>query len=96
MFRDLYRRQEGSLEDCVGGSPFLRHFFVYLRDSTKFYLCLVPRFSGDTKPCQALIDAGQHADLLIHEASLGPEETELAETKGHSTIDQAIQIALQY
>ncbi|PLW10452.1 hypothetical protein PCANC_23155 [Puccinia coronata f. sp. avenae] len=52
-------------------------------------------FSGDTKPCQALIDAGQHADLLIHEASLGPEETELAETKGHSTIDQAIQIALQ-
>ncbi|OAV93262.1 hypothetical protein PTTG_08554 [Puccinia triticina 1-1 BBBD Race 1] len=52
-------------------------------------------FSGDTKPCQALIDAGQHADLLIHEASLGPEETELAETKGHSTIDQAIQVALQ-
>jgi len=53
------------------------------------------RFSGDTKPCQALIDAGQDADLLIHEASLGPEETELAETKGHSTIDQAIQVALK-
>ncbi|KAI7941104.1 hypothetical protein MJO28_013389 [Puccinia striiformis f. sp. tritici] len=52
-------------------------------------------FSGDTKPCQTLIDAGQNADLLIHEASLGPEETELAETKGHSTIDQAIQVALK-
>ncbi|KAA1064017.1 hypothetical protein PGTUg99_008210 [Puccinia graminis f. sp. tritici] len=52
-------------------------------------------FSGDTRPCQALIDAGQHADVLIHEASLGPEETELADTKGHSTIDQAIQAALK-
>lgn len=52
-------------------------------------------FSGDTRPCEALIRIGQDADLLIHEASLGPEETELAEIKGHSTIDQAIQVALK-
>lgn len=67
-------------------------FGVCIEDKTENWKIV---FSGDTKPCQALIDAGQDADLLIHEASLGPEETELAETKGHSTIDQAIQVALK-
>ncbi|MBW0475956.1 hypothetical protein O181_015671 [Austropuccinia psidii MF-1] len=52
-------------------------------------------FSGDTKPCNSLVDAGQGADLLIHEATLGAEEIELAEIKGHSTIDQAIETALR-
>ncbi|KAH9444592.1 hypothetical protein Pst134EB_024853 [Puccinia striiformis f. sp. tritici] len=52
-------------------------------------------FWADTKPCKTPIDVGQNVDLLIHKASLKPEETELAETKGHRTIDQAIQVALK-
>ncbi|WFD24287.1 ribonuclease Z [Malassezia equina] len=50
-------------------------------------------FSGDTMPCQALVRAGQDATVLIHEATMQDDETELAAAKGHSTIGQALQIA---
>ncbi|KAG0141814.1 hypothetical protein CROQUDRAFT_27436, partial [Cronartium quercuum f. sp. fusiforme G11] len=42
-----------------------------------------------------LIEVGQGADLLIHEASLGADEKALAESKGHCTIDQAIAVGLE-
>lgn len=53
------------------------------------------RFSGDTQSCEALIEVGQGADLLIHEASLGADMKKLAASKGHSTIDQAILVGLR-
>lgn len=50
-------------------------------------------YSGDTEPCQALIDLGQGADLLIHEATFDPDMIQDARKKKHSTITEAIDIA---
>ncbi|KAF8605692.1 hypothetical protein BDV93DRAFT_45569 [Ceratobasidium sp. AG-I] len=49
-------------------------------------------YSGDTMPCDALVDAGKDVTLLIHEASMADEEIEKAQEKGHSTIGQAIDV----
>ena len=49
-------------------------------------------YSGDTLPCQNMINYGKNARLLIHEATLqdGMEEDALA--KKHATTSQAIDI----
>ena len=52
-------------------------------------------YSGDTKPSPRLIEAGQGATLLIHEATLGDDEPELASHKGHSTFSQAVQVGVK-
>lgn len=51
-------------------------------------------FSGDTAPCEALIQASAHADLLICDATYG-EDSYLpqAELYGHCTFSQAASIA---
>src|SRR5258708_8273201 len=46
-------------------------------------------FSGDTRPCAALVDAAQQADLLIHEATVGGEEKGRGQEAGHSTAREA-------
>jgi ribonuclease Z len=50
-------------------------------------------FSGDTRPCRALFDAAVDADLLVHEATFLDEERERAAETGHTTAQQAAQIA---
>jgi len=50
-------------------------------------------FSGDTMPSDALAQAGEDATLLIHEATMGDDQEEMAHTKAHSTISQAIDVA---
>jgi len=50
------------------------------------------RFSGDTMPSDELVKAGQGATLLIHEATMADDQTELAAMKQHSTIGQALDI----
>lgn len=50
-------------------------------------------YSGDTEPCQSLVDIGQGADLLIHEATFDPDMIQDARKKKHSTIEEAIHIA---
>lgn len=52
-------------------------------------------YSGDTEPCQAIIDLARDADLLIHEATYAHAEKELARRAGHSTALEAAQIARQ-
>ncbi|WFD43553.1 ribonuclease Z [Malassezia psittaci] len=51
-------------------------------------------FSGDTMPCPALVQAGNRATVLIHEATMQDDQQDLAKAKGHSTVGQAIQTAL--
>ncbi|WWC91109.1 uncharacterized protein L201_006050 [Kwoniella dendrophila CBS 6074] len=49
-------------------------------------------YSGDTKPSEELVTAGQDATLLIHEATLEDDKPEVAAIKGHSTFSQAIEV----
>ncbi|KAI0330270.1 hypothetical protein GY45DRAFT_1354004 [Cubamyces sp. BRFM 1775] len=49
-------------------------------------------FSADTMPTENLVEVGHGATLLIHEASMSPEEVQLAHEKAHSTSAQAIDI----
>ncbi|XP_067043243.1 zinc phosphodiesterase ELAC protein 2-like isoform X1 [Acropora muricata] len=48
-------------------------------------------YSGDTRPCPELIEAGKDADLLIHEATLEDELKSEALSKMHSTTTEAIE-----
>lgn len=48
-------------------------------------------YSGDTKPCSALIELGLDSTLLIHEATMEDELIDDALAKMHSTTSQAIE-----
>ncbi len=49
--------------------------------------------SGDTKPCEELIEFSKDADVLIHEATFDSELQEVAKEYGHTTAFQAAEIA---
>jgi ribonuclease Z len=50
-------------------------------------------FSGDTRPCDALAQAAEGADLLVHEGTFAIEDAERAHETGHATASQAAGIA---
>lgn len=52
-------------------------------------------FSGDTKPCDLLVEEGRNADLLIHEATFEDGHEADALRKKHSTMGQAVEIGLK-
>ncbi|MGO0060758.1 ribonuclease Z [Brevibacillus fluminis] len=49
--------------------------------------------SGDTMPCEALLQLARDADVLIHESTYAHVHLELAVRSGHSTARQAAEIA---
>ena len=50
-------------------------------------------YSGDTRPCDALIEAARGADLLIHEVGGTDTRAELLHRVGHSTAADAGRVA---
>ncbi|XP_054716550.1 zinc phosphodiesterase ELAC protein 2-like [Uloborus diversus] len=50
-------------------------------------------YSGDTAPCQRLVDAGKNCTLLIHEASIEDGLINEASFKKHSTPSQVAEIS---
>lgn len=53
-------------------------------------------FTGDTTPCQAVLDAAREADLLVMEATYGEDEQyQLALDHGHSTFAQTATLAAE-
>lgn len=49
-------------------------------------------YSGDTRPCQAMIDASQGATVLIHEATFEDGMAEEAIARNHSTTGEAVEV----
>ncbi len=50
-------------------------------------------YSGDTAPCDSLLEASRDADLLIHEATFTEDMAEKAMKYGHSTAKGAAELA---
>ncbi|KAH6758826.1 tRNAse Z4 [Perilla frutescens var. frutescens] len=49
-------------------------------------------YSGDTRPCQALVEASQGATVLIHEATFEDGMMEEAVARNHSTTKEAVEV----
>ena len=50
-------------------------------------------YSGDTRPCRALVEASMNADVLIHDSTLLDNLREKALEDGHSTARLAAEVA---
>jgi ribonuclease Z len=50
-------------------------------------------YTGDTRPCRAIVDAARDADLLVHEATFSREESARSRDTFHSTAAEAATVA---
>jgi ribonuclease Z len=46
-------------------------------------------------PCNDLVEAGEDATLLVHEATLEDENAAMAIIKAHSTFGQAVDVGVR-
>ena len=54
---------------------------------------LAVAYCTDTRPCAGSVELARGADLLIHEGTFDATMAEEAAAKGHSTVEEAAQIA---
>ena len=52
-------------------------------------------YSGDTAPCEEMIEFAKDSTVLIHESTYVNEDADKAEENSHSTSSDAARIALQ-
>jgi len=50
-------------------------------------------YTGDTTPCDEIIEASKDCDLLIHDATYSKEDKDIIKDHGHSTIEDAAKTA---
>lgn len=50
-------------------------------------------YTGDTRPCERVVEVAKDAELLIHDASFGEDLKDWALESGHSTAKEAAEIA---
>lgn len=50
-------------------------------------------YTGDTRPCEAILEASRDADLLIHDGSFADEMADWAEESMHSTAGEVAALA---
>ncbi|WMW22512.1 ribonuclease Z [Methanolobus mangrovi] len=50
-------------------------------------------YTGDTRPCKAILEASKDADLLIHDSTLASDQQEWAIESMHSTAQEAAALA---
>lgn len=50
-------------------------------------------YTGDTRPCESVLQASRHVDLLIHESTFDESLRERASETGHSTALEAARVA---
>ncbi|MBI4361985.1 MAG: ribonuclease Z [Euryarchaeota archaeon] len=50
-------------------------------------------YTGDTRPCESVVEASRGADLLIHDGTLASDEAEWAREAKHSTASEAAEVA---
>ncbi|MFX0019840.1 MAG: ribonuclease Z [Promethearchaeota archaeon] len=83
--------QEGEIIDFKGKKvdPFKENIVGPKRPGRKV------TYSGDTVPCDSLIDIGKDSDILIHEATFSKELDHVAKEKKHSTSVDAANMALR-
>jgi ribonuclease BN (tRNA processing enzyme) len=82
-------------EDVIFKSVLVFHCFnsfgfVVHIDGSPFVV-----FSGDTRPCDELIQAGMNTQILIHEATMPDELEEEAVIRRHVTYSEAVQVSQQ-
>jgi ribonuclease Z len=49
-------------------------------------------YSGDTRPCDTVLELGRGSDVFIHEATFTDDHLEEAQAGGHSTISEALDV----
>jgi len=49
-------------------------------------------YSGDTRPCEAVLELGRGSDVFIHEATFADRDIEDALAGGHSTLGEAVDL----